>query len=156
MALREATPADLDDVCRLIRSLAVYEKLEHEIEWTTEQMATELFGPDAVSRITLACDDASGDVVGMALWFWSFSTFVGRRGIYLEDLFVDPAARSAGHGRALLAHLMAISPARVEWAVLDWNTPSIAFYDSLGAEPVEGWLRYRYRAPSGSGGRNRP
>ena len=83
----------------------------------------------------------------MALWFPTFSTFLGRPGIWLEDLFVRPAHRGDGYGKALLTTLMAMSPGRVEWTVLDWNQPSIDFYHSLGAEPVDGWTRYRWVAP---------
>ena len=101
--------------------------------------------------MALACDDTDGTVVGMALWFPTFSTFLGRPGIWLEDLFVRAEARGNGHGLALLQHLRGLTDGRVEWAVLDWNTPSIEFYERLGARPLEGWTRYRWSPDGGAG-----
>lgn len=145
MPIRAANPDDLAAVADLILELADYEELRHEVEWSSpEELAPHLFGDGAVAHVDLATTDA-GEVVGMALWFPTFSTFVGRPGIWLEDLYVRPPHRGEGYGRALLEHLMARSPGRVEWAVLDWNEPSIAFYRSLGAAPVDGWTRYRWR-----------
>ena len=143
--IRDATAGDLDDVAALITGLAEYEDLAHEIEWDLEQLGTTLFGPGAVPRTLVAVDDASGATVGLAIWFPTYSTFQGRPGIWLEDLFVRPAHRGAGHGRALLQALFdRADGGRVEWAVLDWNEPSIRFYESLGAVPVSGWTRYRW------------
>jgi GNAT superfamily N-acetyltransferase len=144
--IRDATPDDLADVAELIRGLAEYEELAHEIEWDLEQLGATLFGPGAVPRTLLAVDDG-GATVGIAIWFPTYSTFQGRPGIWLEDLFVRPGARGGGHGRALLEALFdRADGGRVEWAVLDWNEPSIRFYESLGARPVSGWTRYRWLA----------
>jgi GNAT superfamily N-acetyltransferase len=144
VTIRPATEDDLAEIASLIRDLADYENLAHEIEWTHERELTEtLFGPAAVAKVLIAETD-DGRVAGFALWFATYSTFLGRPGIWLEDLFVRPAHRGQGFGKDLLGTLMAMSDGRVEWAVLDWNEPSIAFYRSLGAEPVEGWTRYRW------------
>jgi GNAT superfamily N-acetyltransferase len=146
--IRDATSSDLDDVAALIRALADYESLAHEVEWDLELLAETLFGPDAVPRTLVACDDGTGEVVGIAIWFPTYSTFQGRPGIWLEDLFVRPEHRGSGHGRALLQALFdRAAGGRVEWAVLDWNEPSIRFYESLGARPVQGWTRYRWLRP---------
>ncbi len=151
-SIRPATPADVDAIGDLIVELAEYEELRHEVEWRDPgALRGHLFGADAVAHVDLAVesdgDGTAEEVVGLALWFWTFSTFLGRPGIWLEDLYVRPAHRGAGHGRALLTELMRRSPGRVEWAVLDWNEPSIGFYRSLGAEPVDGWTRYRWTSP---------
>ena len=146
MGIRAATPDDLDEICALIIALAEYENLAHEVVWQPAELETTLFGEDPVARILLAIDDTTGDTVGMALWFPTFSTFLGKRGIWLEDLFVRPGHRGAGHGLALLQHLRSLTDGRVEWNVLDWNHPSIDFYKELGARPLEGWTRYRWLA----------
>ncbi len=148
MSIRAVTRDDLPEIAALIHELAAYEDLAHEIEWTDEQqLAEHLFGPTPAAHVLVATSD-DGEVVGMALWFTTFSTFLGRPGIWLEDLFVRPAFRGAGFGKALLMTLMEMSEGRVEWAVLDWNEPSIEFYRSLGAEPVDGWTRYRWVSPA--------
>jgi GNAT superfamily N-acetyltransferase len=145
--IRDATIDDLADIGALIRALADYEELAHEVEWDLDLLGRTLFGPEAVPRTLVACDDETGEVVGTAIWFRTYSTFQGRPGIWLEDLFVRPEHRGAGHGRALLQALFdRADGGRVEWAVLDWNEPSIRFYESLGARPVEGWTRYRWLA----------
>ncbi|MGH9069059.1 MAG: GNAT family N-acetyltransferase [Acidimicrobiales bacterium] len=143
MPVRPASLDDFGEVCSLIRELAAYERMADQISWDEEGLADRLFGPDAVPRIHLAVTGA-GEVAGFALWFPTFSTFLGRPGIWLEDLFVREAHRGQGHGRALLDHLRAATGGRVEWNVLDWNRPAMAFYDSLGAAPVPGWTRYRW------------
>lgn len=144
--IREATGADLPAVASLIRELADYERLLHEVVWDEAALASTLFGPGAVPATLVAVDDDGGDVVGIAIWYRTYSTFEGRPGIWLEDLFVRPSHRGAGHGRALLQALFdRADGGRVEWAVLDWNETSIRFYESLGARPVEGWLRYRWQ-----------
>jgi GNAT superfamily N-acetyltransferase len=143
MTIRDATEADVDEIGALIRELADYEGLAHEIEWDIDQLGTALFGPEAVTGVLIA-EASDRRVVGFALWFPTFSTFLGRAGIWLEDLFVRPEHRGAGHGRALLAELRSMTDGRVEWAVLDWNTSAVEFYDSLGARPVDGWTRYRW------------
>ena len=145
--LRDATPADLDQICALIRDLAEYERLGAEVGFDRDQLGGWLFGPTPRAMVTIAePDDLPGTVAGMALWHWTFSTFLGRPGIWVEDLVVRYEHRGRGLGRALLTSLFERSPGRVEWAVLDWNEPAIAFYESLGARPVPGWLRYRWTA----------
>ena len=146
MPIRAATPADLDEICALVVELAEYERLAHEVELDRDVMGEHLFGPDPAASVLIAEAD-DGSVAGMALWYRTFSTFLGRPGIWLEDLFVRPEHRGAGHGKALLQALFdRADGGRVEWSVLDWNEPSIRFYDSLGARPVAGWTRYRWLA----------
>ncbi len=152
--LREATAEDLDEICALIRELAEYERLADQVNFDRDELAGWLFGASPRAWVTLAePDDRPGAVAGMALWHWTFSTFLGRPGIWVEDLVVRPEYRGAGLGRALLASLFERSPGRVEWAVLDWNEPAIAFYRSVGADAVPGWTRYRWTgdgaAPAG-------
>ena len=142
--VRPAIREDLPEIAALIRDLAVYEELEHEIEWTSTDLLDEhLFGPAPAASVLMATTD-DGAVAGFALFFTTFSTFLAQPGIWLEDLFVRPEHRGLGLGKALLAHLRARTDGRVEWAVLDWNAPSIAFYDALGARPVSDWIRYRW------------
>ncbi|WP_406297843.1 GNAT family N-acetyltransferase [Embleya sp. NBC_00888] len=145
--IREATAADVPAIHTLVRELADYEKLLHEVKSTEAQLHTALFGPNPAAFAHVAEDEESGEVVGYALWFTTFSTWEGVPGIYLEDLYVRPQARGGGHGTALLESLAAIcisrGYARLQWAVLDWNEPSIGFYDSLGALPEREWLGYR-------------
>jgi GNAT superfamily N-acetyltransferase len=137
--------ADVPAVVGLVRELAEYERLAHECEMTEDQLRAALFGPDPALFGHVA--EADGEVVGYSLWFLSFSTFRGTHGIYLEDLYVRPARRSAGLGRALLTELaeecVRRGYARLEWSVLDWNTPAIDFYKSLGAAPCDEWTMYR-------------
>jgi GNAT superfamily N-acetyltransferase len=140
--IREAGPADLPEVGRLIRALAEYEHLAEEVAWTQAELAEALFGPDAVPRVLIA--ESNGEVAGFAVWFRTFSTFLGRPGVWLEDLFVEPAQRGHGVGKALLEHLFTIGAGgRVEWAVLDWNVDAIEFYRGAGAAPVLGWTTWR-------------
>lgn len=143
MPVRAATEADLDDICTLIRELADYERLAHEVVFDPAEVRAHLFGPAPAAHVLVAESD-DGAVVGFALWYRTFSTFLGRPGIWLEDLYVQPAHRGRGHGLALLHALRERTDDRVEWAVLDWNEPSIRFYEALGATPVEGWTRYRW------------
>jgi len=144
--IRPAVPNDLDTVVELIGALAEYEHLAHEVVLDRDVLRAHLFGPRPYAEVLIAESDAGG-AVGFALFFHNFSTFLGRPGLYLEDLFVRPEHRGAGHGRALLRELGRIAVARgcgrIEWSVLDWNEPSIAFYRSLGARPMEEWLLYR-------------
>ena len=142
MRLREATEEDLDVICELIDELADYERLSHEVSYDRERMRTELFGVAPAAQVTLAVTE-DGSVAAMALWFRTFSTFLGRSGIWLEDLFVRPAHRRRGVASALIGHLRALTDGRVEWAVLDWNEDALSFYRGLGAEAVDGWTRYR-------------
>ncbi len=151
MTLRDATAADVEIIGQLIEGLAEYEGLAHEVAWTVDDLRRQLFSGSSSTRVTLAVHDATGEVAGFALWFPTFSTFRGDHGIWLEDLFVKPQFRGNGYGQQLLAFLRASTTGRVEWMVLDWNEPSIAFYDALGATPVPGWTRYRWVTDAGSG-----
>ena len=143
MPIREATAADTADICALIRDLADYEQLASEVELDEREVERHLFGSSPAASVLIAETD-DGATAGFALWFTSFSTFLGRPGIWLEDLFVRPEHRGHGYGLALLERLRTMTDGRVEWNVLDWNEPAIEFYRSLGAEPVEGWTRYRW------------
>lgn len=144
MPIRPATADDLPEIASLIRELAEYERLSHEVEFDEAELGRHLFGPSPAASVLMAETD-EGDVAGFALYFTTFSTFLGKPGLWLEDLFVRPQYRKLGLGVALLQRLRELTDGRVEWAVLDWNEPSIAFYRGLGAEPVEGWTRYRWR-----------
>ncbi len=145
LAIRPAVAADGPLILSFIRELAEYERLLHEVDATSAMIEVALFGPHP--RIFCDIAEWAGEPAGFALWYYTFSTFQGRHGIYLEDLFVRPAYRGRGLGKALLERLAARTRdeklGRLEWSVLDWNEPSIAFYRSLGAEPVAGWTRYR-------------
>mgnify|MGYP006055329517 FL=1 len=141
--IREATEADVGEILALIGELADYEELRHEAVATTDLLHEHLFGPTPAAHVLLV-EAPDGTVAGMALWFRTFSTFLGVPGIWLEDLFVRPEHRGSGYGKALLERLRTLIDGRVEWAVLDWNQASIDFYRSLGAGPVEGWTRYRW------------
>jgi GNAT superfamily N-acetyltransferase len=143
MPIRDATPDDLPEIGALIHELAEYERSVDEVAFEADDLATHLFGPDPAAHVLIATTD-TGEVAGMALWFRTFSTWLGRPGIWLEDLFVRPEHRGSGLGRALLDAVRARTDGRVEWNVLDWNEPAIGFYRSLGAEPVDGWTRYRW------------
>ncbi len=139
--IRRATPRDVPSVFALVRELARYEKLEHVVTGTEADLEEHLFGPRPYIEALVAED--GGGVVGFALYFHNYSTFLTRPGIYLEDLFVMPAHRRKGHGRALLREVARIAVergcGRFEWAVLDWNEPAIAFYRSIGAPPMDDW-----------------
>ena len=145
VVLRPATAADVPDILRCIRGLAEYERLAHECSATEAQLHATLFGPAPAAEVVLAT--IGGEVAGFALWFRSYSTFLARPGIYLEDLFVFPPWRGRGVGRRLLAFLAQVAVARsygrLEWAVLDWNEDAIRFYESLGAVPMSDWTTYR-------------
>ena len=149
MTLRDATVEDSQVIGELIRGLAEYEKLAHEVVWTADELREGIFGAGSTTRVTLAIDDATGIVAGFALWFPTFSTFLAVRGIWLEDLFVRPEFRGRGFGLELLQDLRSRTQGRVEWMVLDWNEPSIKFYESLGARPVAEWTRFRWMAADG-------
>jgi GNAT superfamily N-acetyltransferase len=145
VTIRPAAPAESGLVLAFVRELAAYERLAHEVDATEEALAAALFGPNPRVFADLAL--WNGEPAGFALWFYNFSTFRGRHGIYLEDLFVRPAFRSHGIGRALLRHLArrcrAEGLARLEWWVLDWNEPVLRFYRSLGAVPMGEWTVQR-------------
>jgi GNAT superfamily N-acetyltransferase len=144
--VRRAQLDDVPVVLGLVKELAAYEREPEAVVATEEQLRAALFG-EAPKVFCLVAADHAGDVVGFALWFFNFSTWLGVPGVYLEDLFVRPTARGAGHGRALLTELTRIAVAngcgRVEWAVLDWNTDAQGFYRSLGAEPMDEWTTWR-------------
>lgn len=145
IAIRPATPADLPLVAQFIRDLADYEKLAHEVRFDETKLGEKLFGSRPYAEVVIG--ELDGAPQGFALFFHNFSTFEGRPGIYLEDLFVRPAARGSGLGKALLAHLAELCVerdcARLEWSVLDWNEPSIGFYKSLGARMMDEWTVMR-------------
>ena len=147
--LRRAEPADVPAILELIHELAVYEREPDAVKNTAEDLTEALFGDHPAVFAHVVEDSAAGSsaVVGFALWFLNYSTWEGTHGIYLEDLYVRPAARGRGYGKALLAELARIAVergyARVEWAVLKWNEPSIGFYRSLGARPMEEWDTFR-------------
>lgn len=149
MGLRPATEADLDTIIELIHGLAAYEREPEAVVLDREELRRHLFGPRPFAEVILA-ETADGESAGFALFFHSFSTWTGKPGIYLEDLFVREEHRGHGHGRALLVELARIAVARgcgrLEWAVLDWNEPAIGFYRSLGARPMDEWTTFRLDA----------
>jgi GNAT superfamily N-acetyltransferase len=144
-SLRPATAADVPLILQLIRALAEYERAPDDVVATEELLREHLFGEAPAAYVLLACED--GVPVGFALYFFNYSTWLGRPGLYLEDLFVLPEHRRSGHGRALLQRLGRIAHergcGRMEWAVLDWNEPAIDFYKALGAQPLEEWTIFR-------------
>ncbi|MFI0722703.1 GNAT family N-acetyltransferase [Streptomyces sp. NPDC021224] len=150
--IRAATPADVPVLHALIRELADYEKALSEARATEEQLREALFGPDPVAHALVATDGPDAEPVGFALWFRNFSTWTGTPGLYLEDLYVRPQARGAGHGKALLAALAAICVergwSRFEWAVLDWNEKALAVYRAVGARPQDEWTVQRLTGPA--------
>ena len=145
LSIRPARPGDAALVFGFVRELAAYERLAHEVDADEAMIDAALFGE--TPRVFCDIAEWEGEPVGFALWFYNFSTFRGRHGIYLEDLFVRESARGRGIGKALLAALAARCRdeglARLEWWVLDWNAPSIAFYESLGAVPMDEWTVMR-------------
>jgi GNAT superfamily N-acetyltransferase len=150
VAIYRARPDQVAVVHSLIRELADYEKLSHEVEATEAMIADALFSDSP--RLFCEIAEWNGEVAGFAVWFLNCSTFAGRFGIYLEDLFVRPQFRGHGIGKALLAHLAKACVdngwARLQWAVLDWNEPSIAFYKSLGAVMMDEWTLCRVSGPA--------
>jgi GNAT superfamily N-acetyltransferase len=145
VAIRPAGEADVPAIVRLIRELASYERAAGQVKASEQDLRAALFCAEPAVHAHVAV--AGGEVVGFALWFLNFSTWLGRHGIYLEDLYVTPAIRGRGVGRALLAELAAICASRgygrLEWWVLDWNSPAIGFYRSMGAEAMSEWTVYR-------------
>ena len=143
--IREATESDVPQILQFIRDLAEYEKLAHMVVATEEQLRSTLFGAVRLAEVLIG--SADGEPAGFAIFFHNYSTFLAQPGIYLEDLFVKPEFRGRGYGKALLVRLAQIARdrncGRVEWAVLNWNEPSIAFYKSLGARPMEDWTVFR-------------
>jgi len=148
VVIRPGERADVPVIAELIRGLARFEKLEHEVTMTEDRLAANLFGPHHYAETLIAQEDGSAGVpVGFALFFHNFSTFLAQPGIYLEDLFVIPEQRGRGVGRALLKELARLAVergcGRLEWSVLDWNREAIAFYERLGARPNSEWTVYR-------------
>ncbi|UZJ29664.1 GNAT family N-acetyltransferase [Streptomyces endophytica] len=143
--IREATPDDVPVLLAMIGELAAYERVPEAARATEPQLKEALFGSQPAAFALIA--EADGAPVGFALWFRNFSTWTGTHGVYLEDLYVRPEARGGGHGKALLAALAEICVARgyerFEWSVLDWNEPSIGFYRSIGARPMDEWTVFR-------------
>jgi GNAT superfamily N-acetyltransferase len=144
-SIRAARPADAELLVNLVRELAVYEKLEQHARATPDDFRKHLFGPHAAAEAAVA--EVEGEPAGFALWFSTFSTFRGQPGLYLEDIFVKPVYRGRGIGKGLLASVAKRAVergcGRLEWSVLDWNTPAIGFYRSLGARPMDEWTVYR-------------
>jgi len=145
LSIRSAVPADLPAIAQFIRDLADYEKLAHEVRFDEAALGDRLFGPRPYAEVIIG--EIDGMPQGFALFFHNFSTFEGKPGLYLEDLFVRPEARGSGLGKALLAHLAKLCVtrdcARLEWSVLDWNAPSIGFYKGLGARMMDEWTVMR-------------
>ena len=144
-AIRPATAADVPIILELIRALATYERAPNEVTATEDGLNKVLFGEKPAAEVLLAFENETA--VGFAVFFHNFSTWLGRPGLYLEDLFVRPEDRGKGYGRALLIHLAKIARdrgcGRMEWAVLDWNDPAIQFYHKLGAKPMDEWTVFR-------------
>lgn len=149
LEIRQARPGEEALVFGFVRKLADYEKLLHEVVATEEDIREALFGAHPRCHCELAFWE--GAPAGFALWFYNFSTFAGKAGIYLEDLFVEPNLRGKGVGKALLKHLarrcVAEGLPRLQWSVLDWNAPSIAVYKAMGAKPIDDWTVYRVSGP---------
>jgi GNAT superfamily N-acetyltransferase len=141
--IRPAVEADVAELVAMIKELADYENLADQVVITEADLRRTLFGPDAIVYDTVV-EDESGKLAGHALWFRTFSTFLGQTGVWLEDLYVRPAHRRRGHGRELLTFLRAQTQGRLEWEVLEWNAPALDFYQQLGARPMSGWTRYRW------------
>jgi GNAT superfamily N-acetyltransferase len=141
LVVRDATPADAEHIWRFVRLLAEYERLQHKMTASQDDLAEALFGPSP--RVFADMAQWNGEPIGFSLWFYNFSTFAGRSGLYVEDLFVLPQARGRGAGRALLSRLarrcLDEGLARLDWAVLDWNAPAIGVYAKLGAEALDDW-----------------
>ena len=144
-SIRPAGPADVGTVLRFVKELAEYEHLSHQVVATEAMLEQALFGPNPCAEILVG--SVAGDPVGFALFFPTFSTFLGRPGIYLEDIYVTYAARGKGYGKALLVRVARIAHerecGRLEWSALDWNEPAIRFYKALGATSLPEWLRFR-------------
>ncbi len=148
--IRQATPQDCGLILQFIKELAEYEKLSQEVVATEQTLKKSFFETDGGPKCLLA--DVDGVPVGFAIYFYNFSSFLSQQGIYLEDLFVRPAYRGKSYGKTLLLELVKIAKeknlGRVEWAVLDWNTPAIEFYKQLGAKPMDEWTVFRLSKPS--------
>jgi GNAT superfamily N-acetyltransferase len=145
LKIRKATSNDSALILEFVKALAEYEKLSHEVTTDAENLRKNIFADPAVAFVLIA--ESDGKPAGFALFFYNFSTFLGQKGIYLEDLFVKPEFRGAGIGKALLKELARIALSencgRLDWSVLDWNTPAIEFYKSIGAVAMDEWTTYR-------------
>ncbi|MDP3652119.1 MAG: GNAT family N-acetyltransferase [Rhodoferax sp.] len=145
IVIREAQPSDAALIHAFIVELAIYEKAEHEVVASAADIERSLFAADSPARALICTRD--GQPVGYAVYFLSYSTWLGRKGMYLEDLYISPTYRGGGAGKRMLRHLARLAHdsgcGRLEWSVLDWNTPAIQFYQSLGASPQSEWVRYR-------------
>ena len=143
--IRPATPEDAVTILGFITELAVYEKAGHEVEATEATIRASMFGEGSVTEAAIL--ESDGRPAGFAVWFYSYSTWQAKNGLYLEDLYVSPDYRGSGAGKMLLKHLAGIAVekgcGRFEWSVLDWNDPAIRVYDAVGAEPQNEWIRYR-------------
>jgi GNAT superfamily N-acetyltransferase len=144
-SIRPATPEDAGTILGFITELAVFEKAGHEVEATEATIRASIFGDGSVTEAVIL--EADGKPAGFAVWFYNYSTWQAKNGLYLEDLYVSPDHRGAGAGKLLLKHLARIAVekgcGRFEWSVLDWNEPAIRVYDMIGAEPQTEWIRYR-------------
>ena len=149
LTIRPATPDDAELILRFITELAIYEKAEHEVKTDAAGIRDSLFA-DGSTAHGLICEH-NGQPIGYAVYFFNYSTWLGKHGLYLEDLYISPEARGLGAGKALLRHLAQVAVARdcgrFEWSVLDWNTPAIDFYQSFGARPQSEWTTYRVSGP---------
>ena len=145
LTIRYATVEDAGLILRFVRELAIYEKAEHEVVATESTIAESIFGPDSTVHAVICEKDDKA--IGFAVYFYNYSTWLGKNGLFLEDLFVTPSERGSGAGKALLKHLAQVAVARgcgrFEWNVLDWNEPAILFYESIGARPQSEWIGYR-------------
>ena len=141
--IRPAVEADVPELVAMIRELAEYEQLSDQCAITEDALTRTLFGPAAIIHDSVV-EDGNGGLAGHALWYRTFSTFLGKTGIWLEDLYVRPEHRRHGLASALVQHLRAQTDGRLEWEVLEWNQPAMDFYQGLGARPMAGWTRYRW------------
>lgn len=146
VVIRDAQPKDAAEILALITELAIYEKAEHEVLATEETIRLSLFAEGATAK-AVVCENAQGKAIGYAIYFYNYSTWLAKKGLYLEDLYVAESERGKGIGKKLFTHLAAIAVeqgcGRFEWSVLDWNTPAIGFYETLGAKPQSEWTVYR-------------
>ncbi|MDX1536194.1 GNAT family N-acetyltransferase [Arsukibacterium sp.] len=145
LTVRQATPSDAETILQFITELAIFEKAEHEVLTSVEMIRQTIFSSDAKAH-ALICEN-EGQPIGFAVYFYNYSTWLGKYGLYLEDLYVTPTARRTGAGKAIFKALAKIAAAndcgRFEWSVLDWNTPAIKFYQALSAQEKTEWLGYR-------------
>ncbi|NVK71977.1 MAG: GNAT family N-acetyltransferase [Oceanospirillaceae bacterium] len=150
MLIREAKREDSSTILRFVKELAAYEKAEHEVLATKEMIESFIFSEHSTTKAIIC--ESEGNPIGFAVYFFNYSTWLGKHGLYLEDLYVSPSERGCGAGKALLKHLAGIAVAndcgRFEWSVLDWNKPAIDFYESLGAKPKSEWLGYQLTGES--------